>query len=60
MEYNFKLVEDKCRLKSLFQYKFVSGPGVGKRGVYELVRGDLQRQHPFGTTLSSAVNAIGT
>ena len=25
--------------------------GVGKRGEYELVHGDLPRQHPFGTTL---------
>ena len=25
--------------------------GVGKRGVYELVHGDLPRQHSFGTTL---------
>ena len=24
--------------------------GVGKRGAYELVHGDLPRQHPFGTT----------
>ena len=28
--------------------------GVGKRGAYLLVHGDLPRQHPFGTTLSSA------
>ena len=25
--------------------------GVGKRGEYYLVHGDLPRQHPFGTTL---------
>ena len=25
--------------------------GVGKRGAYEMVHGDLPRQHPFGTTL---------
>ena len=25
--------------------------GVGKRGAYYLVHGDLPRQHPFGTTL---------
>ena len=43
--------------------------GVGKRGVYELVHGDLPSQHSFGITLRfylpcagglSAVNAIGT
>ena len=25
--------------------------GVGKRGAYSLVHGDLPRQHPFGITL---------
>ena len=25
--------------------------GVGKKGVYQLVHGDLPRQHSFGTTL---------
>ena len=45
---------------------FMTIVGVGKRGAYELVHGDLPRQHPFGTTLRfsagglSAVNAIGT
>ena len=30
---------------------FIPIVGVGKRGTYELVHGDLPRQHPFGTTL---------
>ena len=30
---------------------FIPIVGVGKRGEYELVHGDLSRQHPFGTTL---------
>ena len=46
---------------------FIPTVGVGKRGAYQLVHGDLPRQHPFGTTLNwpcagrlSAVNTIGT
>ena len=48
---------------------FIPILGVGKRGAYKLVQGDLPRQHSFGTTLRftgpvcagelSAVNAIG-
>ena len=30
---------------------FIPIVGVGKRGAYYLVQGDLPRQHPFGTTL---------
>ena len=30
---------------------FIPIVGLGKRGEYELVHGDLPRQHPFGTTL---------
>ena len=30
---------------------FIPRVDVGKRGAYSLVRGDLRRQHPFGTTL---------
>ena len=30
---------------------FIPIVGVGKRGAYELVHGDLPRQHSFGTTL---------
>ena len=30
---------------------FIPIVGVGKRGEYELVHGDLPRQHPFRTTL---------
>ena len=30
---------------------FIPIVGVGKRGEYYLVHGDLPRQHPFGTTL---------
>ena len=30
---------------------FIPIVGVGKRGEYQLVHGDLPRQHPFGTTL---------
>ena len=30
---------------------FIPIVGVGKRGEYELVHGDLPRQHPFETTL---------
>ena len=30
---------------------FIPIVGVGKRGAYSLVHGDLPRQHPFGTTL---------
>ena len=30
---------------------FILIMGVGKRGAYESVHGDLPRQHPFGTTL---------
>ena len=32
---------------------FIPIVGVGKRGEYYLVHGDLPRQHPFGTTLRS-------
>ena len=35
-----------------FQYAhFIPIVGVGKRGEYQLVHGDLPRQHPFETTL---------
>ena len=35
-----------------FQHaNFIPIVGVGKRGEYLLVHGDLPRQHPFGTTL---------
>ena len=30
---------------------FIPRVGVGKRGAYLSVHGDLRRQHPFGTTL---------
>ena len=30
---------------------FIPIVGVGKRGEYQLVHGDLPRQHSFGTTL---------
>ena len=30
---------------------FIPIKGVGKRGAYYLVHGDLPRQHSFGTTL---------
>ena len=30
---------------------FIPIVGVGKRGEYNLVHGDLPRQHSFGTTL---------
>ena len=30
---------------------FIPIVGVGKRGEYYLVHGDLPRQHPFGTNL---------
>ena len=30
---------------------FIPIVGVGKRGEYLLVHGDLPRQHPFGTAL---------
>ena len=30
---------------------FIPKVGVGKRGAYYLVRGDLPRQHPFEATL---------
>ena len=33
------------------QAHFIPIVGVGKRGAYDLVYGDLPRQHPFGTTL---------
>ena len=32
-------------------YNFIPIVGVGKRGAYYLVYGDLPRQHPFGTTV---------
>ena len=32
---------------------FMPKVGVGKRGAYQLVHGDLPRQHPFGTTLET-------
>ena len=34
--------------------QFIPLVGVGKRGAYELVHGDLPRQHSFGTTLRVA------
>ena len=38
--------------RQYFQHPhFIRIVGVGKRGAYELVHGDLPRQHPFGTTL---------
>ena len=46
----------RCCLKlsdrRYFQHAhFIPLVGVGKRGEYELVHGDLLRQHLFGTTL---------
>ena len=35
-----------------FQYAhFIPILGMGKRGAYQLVHGDLPREHSFGTTL---------
>ena len=34
-----------------FHNNYINIVGVGKRGEYEWVHGDLPRQHSFGTTL---------
>ena len=58
-------------VRRYFQHAyFIPIVGVGKRGAYYLIHGDLPRQHPFGTNYLevywscagglSAVNAIGT
>ena len=40
------------RNRRYFQHAhFIPIVGVGKRGEYQLVHGDLLRQHSFGTTL---------
>ena len=59
-----------CTFAWYFQHAhFIPIVGVGKRGAYELVHGDLPRQHSFGTTFEVywacagglwAVNAIDT
>ena len=38
-------------IASTFNAHFMPLVGVGKRGAYLLVYGDLSRQHSFGTTL---------
>ena len=39
-------------IRRYFQHAhFIPIVGVGKRGVYSLVHGDLPRHHSFGTTL---------
>ena len=39
-------------IRRYFQHAhFIPIVGVGKRGEYSLVHGDLPRQHSFGTTL---------
>ena len=39
-------------VRRYFQHAhFIPIVGVGKRGEYQLVHGDLPRQHPFETTL---------
>ena len=40
-----------CRVIYFQHAHFIPIVGVGKRGEYYLVHGDLPRQHPFGTTL---------
>ena len=42
---------DLCYAGTFQHAHFIPIVGVGKRGVYSLVHGDLPRQHPFGTTL---------
>ena len=46
--------DSECRYshRRYFQHAhFIPMVGVGKRGEYYLVHGDLPRQHSFGTTL---------
>ena len=40
--------------------RFIPIVGVGKRDAYELVHGDLPRQHPFGITLRFTASVPGT
>ena len=43
-----------------FQHaQFIPIVGVGKRGEYELVHGDLPRQHSFGTTFEVYWPCVG-
>ena len=50
VKYNGGLLPDI--ILELFQHAhFIPIMGVGKRGGYQVVHGDLPRQHPFGTTL---------
>ena len=43
---------DKSSTRRCFQYaNFIPIVGVGKTGAYQLVHGNLPRQHLFGTTL---------
>ena len=45
-------IYDDYTYKRYFQHAhFIPIVGVGKRGAYYLVQGDLPRQHSFGTTL---------
>ena len=66
-----KQQQQQLLYRRYFQHAhFIPIVGVGKRGEYYLVRGDLPRQHSFGTNYLevywpragglSAVNAIGT
>ena len=49
--------DEQYRCMDLVAYRyfphahFIPIVGVGKRGAYQLVHGDLPRQHSFGTTL---------
>ena len=45
------LVRLQCTVRYFRHAHFTSIVGVGKRGAYSLVHGDLPRQHSFGTTL---------
>ena len=43
-----------CYIRRYFQHAhFIPIVGVGKIGAYQLVHGDLLRQHSFGTALRS-------
>ena len=51
---NRKIVKGALQLQHYWYFQnahFIPIVGVGKRGEYYLVHGDLPRQHPFGTTL---------
>ena len=46
-----RLIHTLLYNRRYFQYAhFIPIVGVGKRGAYQLVHGDLPRQHSFGTT----------